>query len=122
MKLNTFIRFLLVIAGLWSGTLLAETNYTWTGGSVGNWSDASNWSNTYGLTGADAYPHTVEDKASFPKITTCEVTLTEDISLTRIFLETYKLSGSEVGYFNPVTLKGAYRIDATGTSAALTCQ
>ncbi len=116
MKSNPFVCFLFVMAVLWSGTLLAETNYTWVGSASGNWSDAANWSNTYGLTGADAYPHTVEDKASFLKGTTCEVTLTEDISLTRIFLESASIS--EVSYVSPVTLKGAYRIDETGTSAA----
>ncbi|MFA7174123.1 MAG: hypothetical protein WC340_12080 [Kiritimatiellia bacterium] len=115
MKLNPFIYSLLVMAGLWSGTLRAENEYKWVGGIAGNWSDAANWSNPDGLTGVD-YPRTADDKASFLKRTTCEVTLTEDIALTRIFIESY--TGSEVGYFYPVTLRGAYRIDAAGTSAA----
>lgn len=93
-------------------TVCAETQYRWAGGASGNWSDASNWTDSGGNAVSD-YPRTADDQAFFTKKTSCAVTITEDITITRISLES-----STAGNPYPVTFKGAHAINAVGASAA----
>lgn len=90
----------------------AENKYTWVGGASGAWCDANNWTDPSGQTGV-AYPHTDADQAFISRTTSTEITLTEDISLTRISFES-----SSAGKPYPVVLKGDYAIDCSGTSPA----
>lgn len=107
------LRHGLILAALLSvGAVCAETQYRWAGGASGNWSDAANWTDKNGAPVSD-YPRTIDDQAFFDKKTSCTVTLTEDITITRISLEM-----STAGNPYPVTLKGAYNINAVGTSSA----
>lgn len=91
---------------------LAENKYTWVGGASGAWCDANNWTNPSGQTGV-AYPRTDADQAFISRTTSTEITLSEDISLTRISFES-----SSAGKPCPVVLKGDHAIDCTGTSSA----
>ena len=89
----------------------AENRYTWVGGTSGAWCDASNWMDPLGQTGV-AYPHTDADQAFISRMTSAEITLSEDISLTRISFES-----STAGKPNPVVLRGDHAIACSGTSS-----
>ncbi|MDD4016923.1 MAG: hypothetical protein PHV28_03160 [Kiritimatiellae bacterium] len=109
--MNTLKHVLISVALFSVGAVCAETQYRWAGGASGNWSDASNWTDKDGAAVSD-YPRTIDDQAFFGRKTSCVVTLTENISLTRISLES-----STAGNPYPVTFKGAYAINAVGTSS-----